>query len=61
MERFFLYFDMRPNMRNPFRVAELYETIDGTRTRVTHKSFATQAEAIFFINSIETQTETETK
>jgi hypothetical protein len=60
MKMFLILMDVRPNMRTPFRVAELYATIDGTRTRLTHHAFATQAEANFFIDSIETQTETET-
>lgn len=37
-----------PN-ENRFRIAEVYQTIDGYRTRLTHASFATLDEAQTFV------------
>lgn len=43
--------DHREGMSKPFRIAETYNTIDGTRTRLTHHCFSTMKEAQHFIKS----------
>lgn len=37
------------NHSNPFRVIEVYECIDGCRTRMTHHCFPSLEEALLFI------------
>lgn len=38
-----------PNEANRFRIVEMQMTIDGPRSRMTHTSFATYAEAAQFV------------
>ena len=33
----------------PFRLVETYDTIDGPRSRLTHKCFATYEEAVHWV------------
>lgn len=48
---FIIYEQMAPppHGKNRFRIVETFETCDGTRFRLTHKSFATYEEAQAFV------------
>lgn len=39
-----------PSAQNRFRILEIYESCDGVRTRVSHKSFPTEDAARDFID-----------
>lgn len=39
-----------PAAANRFRLVEVYETVDGMRSRLTNQSFSSLAEANYFIN-----------
>ena len=55
-----IYKDMTLNARLPFRIAEVYPSIDGGhRTRLTHKCFAKFEEAQEFVVNHEKQKEGE--
>jgi hypothetical protein len=40
-----------PETVHPFRIVETYQSIDGTRTRMTHRTFSNKSEAIEFAMS----------
>lgn len=45
MNRIVLYKDMTEWVKMPYRIAEVFPSIDGHRTRVTSHCFATETEA----------------
>lgn len=46
-----IFEDVNPNNIQPFRIAELFMTVDGPRTRMTNNSFQTKAAAEHFVKS----------
>jgi hypothetical protein len=59
MNRIVLYKDMTDGARKPYRIAEIFESIDGYRTRVTSHCFVTEAEANAAIRSIKNKNQEE--
>ena len=49
-----LYKDLTKGARRPYRIAEIFKSIDGYRTRVTRHCFTTEAEAVAAIASFST-------
>ena len=47
--RLVIYKEITNKARTPFRIAEVFQTIDGYRTRITNHSFDTYEEAKSFI------------
>jgi len=47
-----IYKDMTPNSQKPYRLADVYPTLDGPRTRLSHMCFETLDEARSVVNEI---------
>ena len=51
-----IYKEMNMASQNPFRIAEVFPSIDGgCRTRMTHKCFGTIEEAKKFVSDFQSQ------
>jgi hypothetical protein len=48
-----IFMDMTPSCRKPFRLVESYETIDGTRERLSHRAFREYDQAVAFVKIAE--------
>ncbi len=55
-----IYKEMNINSKNPFRIGEVFASIDGgCRTRMTHKCFATIEDAQKFVSDFKRSTITD--
>jgi hypothetical protein len=51
MSRFEIWLNVTPNNRTPqYRIVEIYDTIDGPRTRLTHWVFDSHDKAVEFFD-----------
>lgn len=51
--RIIIYKDMTEGAKKPYRLADVYPTLDGYRTRLSHICFETYAEAVSVVMAME--------